>query len=362
MCTSPNFIKFNGLKQNFNPAKDKLYQFIPHVDFDKFLEQAIKEDFDFMPVPCGKCLECRRNHAQEWADRCTIESKKYKYNYFITLSYDDFHIPFNKEQSTLKKEHFQLFMKRLRYYYPDSDIKVFYNGEYGDKSSRPHYHAILFNLPLNDLSFDYYSAEESIWNKDGSPKELKLKKFLRPFKSNESYYSASIHKAWQYKGNIEVSPFTYATACYVAQYVDKKVAGKSNDFYKNLGIEPEFIGMSKGLGLDGYDKKLFFNDIVYQNYFDANGVRKTKKSLELQKKRLILPSSGSARIVSHIPRYFEKQFKKEFPELYEKYANQKRLINVDANKKLNRTGLKQKELDIRAYKNKQRFVLKRDAI
>lgn len=362
MCTSPNFIIFNGLSQNFKPGKSKLYQFVPHYDYDKFLSDALRNNWNFMPIACGHCLECRRNHAQEWADRCSFEAKKYKNNYFITLSYDDRHLPFNKEQSTLKRDDFTLFMKRLRSYFPDVKLKVFYSGEYGDRSSRPHYHAIIFNLPLTDLSDTFKSAEESLYNSDGTLKKLVLKTYLRPFRRNESYYSETIHKAWQYAGNIDVSPFTYATACYVAQYVDKKVAGKTNDFYKKLGIEPEFIGMSKGLGLNGYNKNLFFSDIVYENYVNKDGEICHKKSLELQHKRLILPSSGKARIVSHVPRYYEKIFRKEFPDLYEKYVHQKTIINTEANKKQDRTEFKQKELDLRAHRNKLRFVLKRDAI
>lgn len=351
MCTSPNFIKFNEVHGTHTQGKCKPVEFVPHVDFDKFLEQSIREGFQFVPVKCGHCLECRRSHAQEWADRCTLEAVQYKYNYFLTLTYDDRHLPRNGCQSTLKRKDFQDFMKRLRKAFPDSKLKVFYCGEYGDQSTRPHYHAIIFNLPLSDLSYEFEQFEDG-----------KYKKFLRPNSSGQLMYSRTIYDLWNKQGNISVAKFSYQTAAYVAQYVDKKVAGRTNQYYLDLGIEPEFIGMSKGLGVVGYDKKLFVNDIVYQNVFNADGVRYQKKSVELQKKKLIVPVPGGARVVSYLPRYYSKQFEKEFPTLYEKYNRAKFLENIDNNAVINRTANKQKELDLRAYKNKKRFCLNRIAI
>lgn len=49
------------------------------------------------------------------------------------------------------KDHFQKFMKRLRRDL-DTPIKYFSCGEYGDKSFRPHYHAIILGVP-NDKPF-----------------------------------------------------------------------------------------------------------------------------------------------------------------------------------------------------------------
>ena len=351
MCTSPNFIKYNNVYGTRTAGKIKPVEFVPHVDFDKFLAQSILEGFDFVPVACGHCLECRKAHAQEWADRCTLEASLYEDNYFITLTYDDAHTPLSGCQSTLRRKDFQDFMKRVRKAFPDRKLKVFYAGEYGDASSRPHYHAIIFNLPLDDLSYDF---EQFI--------NGQYKVFPRPNNKGQLMYSRTLYDLWNKQGNISVAKFSYATAAYVAQYVDKKVQGYSNEYYKKLGIEPEFIGMSKGLGLNGYDKKLFVNDIVYTPSFSKYGEKITKKQVELQHKRLVLPAQGEAKIVKNMPRYFFKQFEKEFPDLFLKYAAAKADANCKRLKLMNNTSEIQKELDARAHKNKQRFCLTRNAI
>ena len=43
-------------------------------------------------VPCGKCIECRLEHAKMWALRCWHESLKYPFSSFVTLTYDDDHL------------------------------------------------------------------------------------------------------------------------------------------------------------------------------------------------------------------------------------------------------------------------------
>lgn len=43
-------------------------------------------------VPCGKCIECRLDHAKMWALRCWHESLKYPFSSFVTLTYDDDHL------------------------------------------------------------------------------------------------------------------------------------------------------------------------------------------------------------------------------------------------------------------------------
>lgn len=47
---------------------------------------------DFQMIPCSQCLDCRLKYSREWAARIMIEAKQYKYNYFVTLTYDDLHL------------------------------------------------------------------------------------------------------------------------------------------------------------------------------------------------------------------------------------------------------------------------------
>lgn len=81
-----------------------------------------------------------------------MEDKIAETAYFITLTYDNDHVPITKKRfMTLDKKHVQDFMKRLRYYSPPlPKIKYYAAGEYGSDTMRPHYHIIIFNAhPVN---------------------------------------------------------------------------------------------------------------------------------------------------------------------------------------------------------------------
>ncbi|QXP08611.1 MAG: replication initiator protein [Arizlama microvirus] len=152
-----------------------------------------------MLIPCNKCLGCRSARAQQWAIRCYHESSLYRDNCFITMTYDEKHLPID---GSLSKRDFQLFMKNLRKNYPGKKIRYFMSGEYGDRGDRPHYHAALFNHTFDD-KIEYKS-------KDG----VKL------------YISDTLNKIWG-KGYCVIGEMTFASANYIAKYIIKKV---SKDF------------------------------------------------------------------------------------------------------------------------------------
>ena len=107
-------------------------------------------------VPCGRCPNCRTNKRQSWIYRLECEAKQYPLSLFVTLTYDDEHLPierigsdlFVEEVSVVSKRDVQLFMKRLRRKYEDYKIRYFLTSEYGTQGGRPHYHMILFGFPF----------------------------------------------------------------------------------------------------------------------------------------------------------------------------------------------------------------------
>lgn len=116
---------------------------------------------EVIQLPCGQCIGCRIDRSRQWANRCMLELQYHDSAYFVTLTYDDFHIPkayYPDPETgevhtsyTLCKRDFQLWMKRLRKKFSDDKIRFFACGEYGGQTKRPHYHAIVFGLHLNDL-------------------------------------------------------------------------------------------------------------------------------------------------------------------------------------------------------------------
>ena len=83
-------------------------------------------------------------------------SSEYPLSLFVTLTYDDEHLPierigsdlFQTNVAVVSKRDVQLFMKRLRKKYEDYKMRYFVTSEYGAKNGRPHYHMILFGFPF----------------------------------------------------------------------------------------------------------------------------------------------------------------------------------------------------------------------
>jgi hypothetical protein len=165
------------------------------------------------------------------------EASLYMDNCFITLTYNDEHLPAGK---TLVKADFQKFMKRLRKQF-GKGIRYFHCGEYGDVNGRPHYHACIFNFDFPDR---------------------RLYKLNNGFRIDTSEI---LDQLWSDDRGIiglsTVGDVTFQSAAYVARYVMKKITGdKAAEHYGNR--LPEYCTMSRrpGIGRVWYDK---FKEDVY---------------------------------------------------------------------------------------------------
>ena len=61
-------------------------------------------DEEMITLPCGQCIGCRLEYSRQWAIRCMHEASMYDDNCFITLTYDNDHLP---SDGSLHKSHFQ---------------------------------------------------------------------------------------------------------------------------------------------------------------------------------------------------------------------------------------------------------------
>lgn len=151
-------------------------------------------------VPCGKCLSCRINKRREWTLRLCHEEVFSSSAFFVTLTYDEEHVPFDSNGNmAVSKEDVQKFMKRLRYRCGDG-IRFFLNSEYGELG-RPHYHALIFNIP-SELMFE---GARRIFRKGSIS-------FTCPF----------LMSIWK-MGNVEFGTASKERAGYTARYfIDRK--------------------------------------------------------------------------------------------------------------------------------------------
>ena len=95
----------------------------------------------FLHIRCGMCRGCKADHARDWAIRCYHESQLHDQCCFITLTYSPEKLP---PHGSLDPRDLELFWKRLRKRIAPDRVRYFACGEYGEKRSRPHYHACLF--------------------------------------------------------------------------------------------------------------------------------------------------------------------------------------------------------------------------
>lgn len=193
-----------------------------------FFKKETRESF-----PCGKCPECLKRRVSGWSFRLKKEMQRATSAFFITLTYDTDHVPISPNGfMTLDKKHPPLWIKRLRKFNQDSGnpIKYYLCGEYGTDSKRPHYHVIIFNVPLSliigETPSDHAFAYPEIYL-DGK----------YPFKS----------QSWIH-GHITIGQVNEASIGYCLKYMQKPVCKILHD---RDDRQIQFSLMSKKLG-DNY--------------------------------------------------------------------------------------------------------------
>lgn len=223
-------------------------------------------------VPCGQCIGCKLDRSLEWATRITHEASLHSKSSFVTLTYEDRHLPPNK---SLRKKDVQDFMKRLRFF-SDHPLRYYLCGEYGSEpyllpngkmteGFMPHYHICLFGEDFSHDRIPYKTTPDGfqLWN------------------------SPSLSDRWGF-GHCVIGDLTFETAAYTARYVTKKLTGpKAPDHY---GLrEPEFSLMSRrpGIGDDWLKKNVV--DLENGLCWASNGLTKIPKFYQkkLNQKKLL---------------------------------------------------------------------------
>lgn len=220
--------------------------------------QAHRED-DFLEVPCNNCIGCKLEHARQWSMRMMHEARYYEHNCFLTLTYDDQHVP---RSYGLELRDLQLFFKRLRKALGHQQIRYFACGEYGDLGGRPHYHAIVFNFDPPDKVFHGKSE------------------------SGENVYSTEVVTGHWQGGFATTQEVTHRSCGYVARYVTKKIKGadeyQAQHYYRRSPIDgemhsvrPEFAVMSRRPGIGKRFADEFKSDFYPSGYLIVDGIKQS---------------------------------------------------------------------------------------
>lgn len=281
---------------------------------------------DWVEVPCGQCIGCRLDRSRTWANRCLLELEYHQHAQFVTLTYNDAHLPLRNYadpstgealgvSASLCKRDFQLFVKRLRKAFPEQHLRYFACGEYGPSTFRPHYHAIIFGLDLpdrvpfgrNEQGHQYYTSEslQRCWS-------ILVDKAA-------SQESVTPLAGYDPIGFVLAADVTWETCAYTARYITKKLTGPEGEFYSDFNLDPPFSLMSRkpGIAAQWYADHPDLYDYEYISVKTPQGGRKFRP-----------------------PRYFDKLFDIDQPEkMAEIKATRQRMAEQAKKLKLSKTSL-----------------------
>lgn len=184
--------------------------------------------------------------------RIMHEAQMHDFSSFVTLTYDDEHLPYG---NSLYYRDYQLFMKRLRKKFRKA--RFFMCGEYGEQGGRPHFHACLFGVHFHDR-YEWRT----------SPAGFSL------------YRSPLLESLWTL-GAAEIGDLSFESAAYVARYCVKKVTGRAAESHYSrlvpetgeiIQLEPEFARMSLKPGIGGRWLEKYQSDVFPHDAVNVNGV------------------------------------------------------------------------------------------
>lgn len=239
-----------------------------------------KQGLNELKLPCGKCPECQKSYYTDWATRGSRELQRWNTSVFITLTYSDDHLP---PSGSLDKKAIQDFIKRVKKHFASckqNPIRQSYCGEYGTKTRRPHYHAILYNCDFNDR-VPHYTSDQG----------------------HQVYTSKILSKLWPL-GHVEFGYAEPGSIAYLYKYILKKKSRKEKKKPLEL-IMPdgeirlvahEFIESSRNPGIGAHMR-------------DSQSIKKGFLSVDGVKKKL--------------PKYYLEHLKKNDPHTYEKISDMK---------------------------------------
>ena len=264
-------------------------------------------------IGCGYCWACKLKNSAEWATRIALEAAEHEHNYWITLTYNEEHLPIYEQftdgesifendgtwNGTLEPEDVTKFINTMRKHYErkpyyHTGIKYFYCGEYGETTGRPHYHMCLFNVPLDQSMFYDFHVDNN-------------HKLHWKSKEIEHWWSEHIGENDIPIGMVDVTELEWSNAAYTARYTMKKIFNepKSETEYAKIGKIKEFVRMSKrpGIGMN------YFNQNMDKIYDTDELVMKTVKG-----------NIGSFKP----PKAFDRKFKELHPDQWELITESRR--------------------------------------
>ena len=284
--------------------------------------RILLEGYRALELPCKQCTSCRLERSRQMATRMMHEAAWWEENYarysiFLTLTYNDEHLPYG---GMLVKDHVQNFVKRLRRKISPDNFRYYIVGEYGSQCpdheiekcsicgplQRPHYHCILFG-----------------WTPPGHREVVGTREGYTVYRSD------IIDEAWRKTvkpgekkteiGKHEWGSVTFESCQYVARYIIDKIVGdedKVANHYEKIiwqtgeivQLPQEFSIVSKGgnTGKKGIGYQFYEQHMADIYPYDE------------------CPIPGRSN-VGKPPKYYDGHYEKDHPQEMEKIKEARRL-------------------------------------
>lgn len=188
------------------------------------------KEYTGLEVPCGYCDLCREEQARQQAVRITHEATCHAANSFVTMTYAQQHMP---RYGSLDYRDLETFWKRLRKL--RGELRYYAVGEYGDRTTRPHYHACIFGHDFTENAIICQQVPHRLW------------------------INLELTRCWG-KGDVKVGALTFETARYTASYVTKKLRSKQRyvrideETGELIAVQQPKARMSKNLGKEWWTR------------------------------------------------------------------------------------------------------------
>lgn len=239
-------------------------------------------------VPCGRCILCRDFRRRQWQKRLRLELFNNPDATFVTLTYDDDHCPLDVSKSDVQK-----FIKRFRQIPRDYNLdigkfKYFFVSEYGSRTTRPHYHGIIFGV---DMLLDRLSWQtELVSSKRENGRIFPV------------YSSAVLSDVWS-KGFVSVDSCNSRSIKYVCKYMMKT----ADDDGWLCDLAPNFYLYSRRLGTS-----LFLDDDALPTAFAYDSIMEG---------RVLIDRYGKP---EGVPKYLDRYFELNDPDFLERVKAKRR--------------------------------------
>lgn len=281
-------------------------------------QKIVNKCGNVVSAPCGHCTACILRKSKRNSMLASIEEQDNRYCMFVTLTYDEKHLPrasFEVNDKTgmtyfldnrnnvswcspvdsvymkqmcekvqnnkipyLYKRDCQLFLKRFRknlLKYSDEKIRYYACGEYGPVHFRPHFHILFFfNSSLTFANFRKTLFQSWQFGRvDFSPSRSKAASYVAEYVNSSvsvarifqhaevcSFASHSKHLAYKFYQSKKAE--IYQDAFAFADGLCRNINGKASNFSPWRSLECYFFPKHQGFNFKDCSKALFANTII----------------------------------------------------------------------------------------------------